>query len=741
MAREHNFLLGYGERLTRNVEPSRGGDEKRAPYEPARAKQRASAQLADVTRELFAIPASACPGDEEVVASLTMHPRYVSKSDFPDSLLRSVGLRSLGTKAVKITPEAWGIENPPEGSVSTEQIFVAGPKAAFRRWQRSLPAWAAETGEARDLQHIETIGAPAAAQKLRGIPIDRASAVLEVVLHNGGDHLAIVEQFARYARRIGAEPIMDRVRHVRGLSFVPVQIDPSHAEQLATFSFVRVTRGMPRLRPFRPDVTRADIRRPLIAMPVQGPVSDQLRVAVLDGGIPAELDLAKWVRLIEPEGIGAPQANYELHGAAVTSALLFGALDPGRPADRPLCNVDHIRVLDEKTGAGGDLDVLDVLDRVLYVVDHGDYEFYNLSIGPEIALDDDDVTLWTSELDQRLAGGRVFFTVAAGNDGEKDAESGLNRVQPPGDAVNVLTVGAAGSDGVDWERAPYSCTGPGRNPGVVKPDGLAFGGRDGEEFLCFMTSPRFADGVKGTSFAAPFALRSAVATSVHLGPVMTPLAIRALMIHRAEGGDRPKSQVGWGRFQQDTLRLLTCDDDEALVVFQSELPKGYFLRAPVPLPRQALSGFVTISATIVIAPEVDPENADAYTRGGLEISFRPDSRNLREYEDGRTSKHAKPIPFFSPVNMYGRGEYDLREDGKWEPCRKAKRRFQAATLFDPVFDIYHHSRTGPSDSPVPYALIIGIEAPTVHDLYNDVVRTHSHILVPLRPQVQIPIRT
>jgi hypothetical protein len=211
------------------------------------------------------------------------------------------------------------------------------------------------------------------------------------------------------------------------------------------------------------------------------------------------------------------------------------------------------------------------------------------------------------------------------------------------------------------------------------------------------------------------------------------------MIHRASDGKHPRRQVGWGRFEGDTPRLLTCDDDEALVVFQDELPKGYYLRAPVPIPKTVMRGMVAITATLLIAPQVDPQNADSYTRGGLEIAFRPDSRVHRKYGDGKTSRHASTKPFFSARNMYGRGEYLLREEGKWEPCRKGSQRFRASSLHNPVFDIYHHAREEQDDTPVPYALVVSLRAPKVVDLYNQVVRSYTHILTQLRPQLQIQV--
>lgn len=65
------------------------------------------------------------------------------------------------------------------------------------------------------------------------------------------------------------------------------------------------------------------------------------------------------------------------------------------------------------------------------------------------------------------------MTVAVGNDGAHGQNRG--RIQPPADAVNAFAVGASGGSHEKAGRASYSCLGPGRSPGVVKPDAIAFG--------------------------------------------------------------------------------------------------------------------------------------------------------------------------------------------------------------------------------------------------------------------------
>lgn len=744
MAREKNFLLGRGELLSEKVTVKKASGPKNPPYSFPEAQRRIVAKLGAVNRELRALPKDACPHDE-AVAVLTMHPRYLSKSDFPSELLSAAGLRPVGSRPRTVSPEQWGIEKPPTAAL-TDDIFVAGERRAFAAFEQLVPRWTATTAGAAQLAQVEDLAPYSVERKIRGIPAEAKELLLEVVLHTDGEP-ELVEAFAAYAGKLNAQALLDRVRNVRGLAFVPVRSSASSLNKLAAFSFVRVLRGMPTLRPFRPGIIRSAAGFP-VALPPGGPIAPGTRAAIFDGGIPAAVDLAPWVKVIEPKGIGRPVPGFQEHGLAVTTAFLFGPLLNGVPPSIPYCSADHVRVLDERTGHDDEqMLYLDVLDRIVDYLDANldAYQYVNISLGPRLAIEDDDITAWTARLDECFSRADLLATVAAGNDGELDEAAGLNRIQPPADGVNVLAVGACDTAGAPWQRAAYSCIGPGRSPGIVKPDGVAFGGSEAEPFMV-LASRTQARPEAGTSFAAPFTLRTGAGVGVQLGNAISPLATRALLIHRADDGDHPLPHVGWGRFHDDAVSLLACEDDEALVLYQGDLPVGQHLRARLPMPSGKIAGFVTVSATLLISPQVDAKNVGAYTRAGFEVAFRPNSAKVK-VTNGKASPHAQTKPFFSATNLYGAAEYVLREDGgKWEPCRRHTARFKAAGLKDPCFDIYYHHRDGAAAAlwkpkPIRYALVVGLKAPSVPDFYNRVVRTYATVLVPLRPRVNIQIRT
>jgi hypothetical protein len=745
MPNNTNFLLGNGERLTSPVTVKKRGGDKNSPYSLEDAKLRITKRL-DIAQNAFrSLPDQACPNDE-VVAVLTMHPRYTAKSEFPSDLLKQVNLVAIGSRAKRVKPENWGIKKVPEtGTSITEEIFVKGTRESFNEWLATPYDWDNKNAIAQ-ITHIEELLAFEAKDKLKGIPQNRDEASFEIVIHSGKNNKNYLDQFYSYARSLDCNPLIEKICILDNITFMPVVAPISQIENLAKFSLVRVVRGMPVLRPFRPDIMKAVSRYFQISLPDADAIDPSTRVVIFDGGLPSNHGLERWVTYIEPPNIGPPIQGGQSHGLGVTSALLFGPIEEGKQLPIPPCRVDHVRVLDVNHDPI-DTDYFDVLERVTSHIDaNPDYEFISLSIGPDFAIDDDDISAWTAEMDIRGIEGKRLITAAAGNNGERDAGARLNRVQPPADGVNILSVGAANSPNFMWNRAEYSGIGPGRCPGIVKPDGVSFGGTTTDPFYVLSTTKGYVDAQVGTSFAAPYANRSGITIRTQLGPIVTPQMIRTLMIHKAELDYKEPHQVGWGRFQSDPEKLITCEDWESTVLYEGELEPGQHLRVPIPWPNAVTHGALSITATVVISPDIDIAHANAYTQGGLEITFRPNRDKKTKLKDGSYSTHAKTIPFFTPKNILGsHGVYIDAETTKWECSQKAKLNLIAATLLEPVFDIYCHQRQGlgyhKSPKPLKYSLAISVSAPKIPDLYNQVVRQYANVLRPIVPINRIQIQS
>jgi len=751
MPEAKNYLLGHGERLTEPLEHTGRPIKKAAPYTLAEARERLAPRVIETVREMAELPAGACPHDESI-AVVTIHPSYLAKTFFPTELLRSLELEPVGSRPRQVRPEK-GAKQPTKEQREraivptslTEDVFVLGSRRAFRRWAHTAPEWSDEGEAAEELIRIEDVRFVPPAERIRPMRSQNPHPLLEVVLHRSDEY--VIEGFEQYLRALGVRLDPDRRISVRGLCFLPVRVPVELHEEMAKFSFLRVAREMPQLRELRPVAWSGVIRSasPLkIDIPETKPLNSELRVAVFDGGMPGGILPSSLVRRKKTKNLGSAVRESQAHGLGVTSALLYGSLPPGEPLPAPFTTIDHYRVIDENTIRDPQGNYFEILTRIMDVLRQNGFDFVNLSLGPDLPIEDDEVHVWTASLDDHFSAGSSLVTVAAGNTGNYDWDSGNARIQSPADGVNILGVGASDGLGSNWKRAPYSSVGPGRSPGVVKPDILAFGGSPTQPFwVPDADRPGYAVAIQGTSFASPAALRTAIGIRTYLGPVITPIALKALLIHHSEDGDHAQREVGWGRIPSDIEQLITCPDGSAHVLYQGLLEPGKYLRARIPLPGDGLAGNVTITATFCYATEVDPQDPLNYTRAGLEIAFRPDKSRFGESEYGQ-SKEPKTKTFFSS-RVYAPEEELRRDAHKWEPCMKASKSFRASSLNGPAFDIHYNARLGGrkyvNAKSIPYALVVTIAAKHMKNLYNQIATRYRTLLEPLRPVLQIPIRT
>lgn len=736
-----NFLLGKGERLTQTVVVRSGGGPKATPYTFAQARSRLAPMLADTVKQIRSLPDDACP-QGQAVAAVVLNPEFIAKSYFPTELFRQTGLTPVGSKPRRITPAQRSKGRPPEEALTTE-LFVMGSKEDFAKWQASLGRVVEGTQVAKDLMTLEAIEAQSVDDKIKGTLPKRGKTVFEVVLHTEGlqGEQAMLPAFRRYLAGLGVEAGLDHRFYAGGLCFVEVEAPAALAEPIAQFSIVRAVRQMPELRVLQPAIRTSAIPSASITLPPDSAVDPSIAAAIFDGGLPKSHLLGKWAQAREIAGTGAPVDEFLAHGTGVTSAFLFGAIDPSQPLPQPYANVDHYRVLDGDPGQKLH-ELYEVLGRIKTVLDRKHYDFVNLSIGPSLTIEDDDIHAWTAVLDERFARADTLAAVAVGNNGEGDEELSLNRVQVPSDCVNALAVGAADSPGEKWARAPYSSVGPGRSPGLMKPDLVEFGGSLQRPFLVIGgNSKPGLEATGGTSFAAPSTLRLGAGIKAHFGDSIGLLAVRALLVHSTEDSEHPYREVGWGRVARTLEDIVVCDDDTIRVIYQGEISPTKYIRAPIPLSDGGIAGNAEIMATLAYKCLTDPHHPGNYTRAGLEVTFRP--------HDGKFKKddqlHPDSKGFFSNIRSGG-DEEELRRDAwKWENCLHATRTFRGSSLRNPCFDIHYNSRLeGRNFTPtekLPYALVVTVRAKGIADFYNQVLRKYATQLEPLRPVVEIPIRT
>ena len=749
------YLIGQGEKMSEEIaRPPRGMGDKAHPYVFSEARRRLAPRWREATEALRALSPLARPEGNGAI-EVTLHPSYLAKSYYPGNLLRELDLFHLGSRAVHIIPEkvvsSRAIER--DQAQPAPVLYLGGKVEHLAQFSASVAEWAPSDERVQDdFRKIESVSLPGRSRlkPLSNRFAGRDEVPMEVVLHSPeglSNRSFVVAAFEEYMRSLDVWCDSERARHAGGLAFLPIRAPRERLDEVLEFTFLRALREAPRIVPFDPVMRSVGSAFP-VALPNEDAATVDLSVAIFDGGLPPCHGLDRWVTLHDAPGVGAPTDDGQRHGLAVTSAFLFGPLSQGQPATTPYANVDHWRVY----GAGDehDFEAFAMLDRIEDVLTSRRYDFINISLGPDYAIDDDDVSPWTARLDQLLAGGETVATIACGNNGEADRVSGLHRVQPPSDGVNVLAVGASDGYGTGWQRASYSACGPGRSPGYVKPDFISFGGSHGQPFLALSeVAPPHAGGTMGTSFSAPVAMRSGTGIRAQFTEGLWAPAVKALLVHHAAGDLANRTETGWGLLSHGLGDLVLCDDYEAHIVYQRQMPTTGAVRLYLPIPPD-LTGNVEIKATFSFYCDVDPEDAINYTRGGLEIQFRPDTTRLPPayIKDGKVITPTVPASesFFSAKNFYAT-EYMQRDDAqKWETTLTRAKTKRVTSLAQPAFDVSYiareHGHGGARASNMKFALVLTLRNRSARDLYDRVIVSSGNRLQPMRARtgVQVPVR-
>lgn len=201
-----------------------------------------------------------------------------------------------------------------------------------------------------------------------------------------------------------------------------------------------------------------------------------------------------------------------------------------------------------------------------------------------------------------------------------------------------------------------------------------------------------------------------------------------------------------GRVSHNISDLVTCKDGEAHIIYQMKMPESGAVRLHLPVP-DGLSGDLEIKATFCFFCDVDPEDAINYTRGGLEIQFRPHEKKFDFSEKDGTviqRKKQKTQSFYQSKDFYS-PEYLLRKDAhKWETVLSKKITKRATSLYNPVFDVTYINRIhGHTDSKRPkikFSLVVTLKNKE-RDLYNKVLLSSQNRLEPLKPRADLRLTT
>ncbi len=757
-------LFVDGERLRITVEqpPSSGGSH----YEPqtaAEARELLMPLVSSAAAQAKQLPAEL--RGERLYIEAQLLPNYLAPSHFPAALLAEVGAITVGSRAA---PDVYRTARREQEAV-TRRLILALDDSGLDRFQRLIESPGRNRSEQsafNEIRKLNDIALRSPDQVVVRLPLDEdADITWEAVLHpmstSGGDPVPIddetVEKWFRLVEQFGGMGHRLYVRQVGGLTFAPVVLRSSAALNVAQFNPLRVLRPMPAIRP-TPTISLRQLNK--VLPPIShDPIGRDLTVAVFDGGVDNQSATSPVFPIADTDlTTEAPLAMALFHGTAVAGAILYGMVTPGMQLPSPPLPLDSYRVFPLPSIPG--LDEYWLLDEIKRVVSEGDYRIVNLSLGPDVAVEDSgEPNRWTSELDHLASELDVLFVIAAGNGGENDRATGLHRVQVPGDMVNGLAVGACDTPPPDssWTRTRYSSMGPGRHGNRIQPSGVQFGGHAQRPFPLLTGTGSVEECQEGgTSFATPL-VTHALADLAHRLPRPTASVLRAFAVHFAEKPRRGHAfeEIGHGRFPLSFEQYLNCVADEAHILFEDEIDRGQRLGYRIPLPGEII-GPIELDLTLVYVSPVEASQPTEYTRVSLDLSLRPNqyvhafnplagSGLRRQTLDYRTEEAIALIqsgwvmsqePITKSLGTGPRSpEIDLRNSGKWETVRRHRIRINKGEFNNPRIEVTHIARRNGrltyESEPVRFALLV-----TVHDksgsgeLY-DLVKSQYPSLRPL----------
>jgi hypothetical protein len=765
-------ILANGEKYVREEIKKSAGRPPEMPRPYPQARDRVRSHVKNALEKIASLPNNKRFKDEAVLC-LRLHPDMMAKTYDPRGIfayigdLENVGSRNYKTGSCEVA-QTKRIKKQLEKSileVTGRMVFVRSTQIGFRRLIRALDESEQKLPNAfrEDIQRIEKFDLLDANEQLLGFGSDWKEGRVEMVFHptiyTDDEQKNFLKELFR-----GTETNWNKVRiatYPFGPTFVSCRLNRNTLAAIACTNPLRtvhplVFNGVESLR------SSPTFRSP--AAP-NSQTRSTIKIGMFDGGIDPAHPLLKG-HVEQDDGLSTKNpasADHLAHGTAVAGAILFGPLngyDVNTPLPQPKVSVVSIRALPTSDPSDIDLyEAIEVIERA--VPSRPDIKVFNISFGPRGPILDDEISRFTYALDSLATANKVTFCVAVGNDGE--AGPGLDRIQAPSDIVNGLGVGAHTTRNGRTVHAPYSCKGPGRECGKIKPDLVAFGGCDQQPIQLISHTPGLKLLNRGTSFASPIvaSLSGQAVASYDRG---TALLSRALLIHTAQHPEgKPDHLFGHGLVQPSLDDIFRCQDQEVTILFQGDILPRKMVRLPILLPLGLnLQGNVNITWTIAVLPLVSPNHPSDYTLGCIEDTFYPNtqvfnftttdnngkikSKRLHLNDDADKVLELRSLgwnkssfPATQSGNRYPTEQERRSLDYKWETIVRHNISKRAASLHDP-FLILHAIPRNEASARMDYAAIVTISAPKYSgDLYNDVLRRFT-ALQPIRIRSQEELR-
>lgn len=766
-----NPILGRGEVISEEVRRSRGGGGDNSIRTFEEAQQRLLPQLSSVMEDYTKKPRS-FKLQGSAFFSINIDSKFLAKSYFPGGVLVNRELGIAGTRYWDQTErDGFELGEPVKGRC----VFVKANISSIEKFTNDLKRAHFNKTEQQQLTRIDNIFLEPDSKL--NLPTNFINGAAELIFHpmSEGEWAECKTKLIEigFADDSTLLTELELQFYDEDIRFVPVTAPRRLLETLNGFNPLRFARALSRIRP--PQITQFD-RKDIAGALGKARAKNELlnfEIGVFDGGVDPRAGLSRWV-VAEDLTPMPPTLEWVEHGTAVCSAAVFGPLNPQNVLNAlPKAKVHSFRIYPEEPANGvNDFDLYRIIPKITSAVENPknqNIKVFVLSSGPEYPIDDDEVNPLTAMIDKLCHEQDVLFAIAAGNDG--DLEPPYDRIQPPADTVNGISVGAYSrtSTGL-YEKTIYSCNGPGRPGSQVKPDILGFGGAQDDPFYVRVpSSPQniAIGGVCGTSFAAPVVGQNAALLlhGVDNEAVLRPQTAKALLIHDAAMNGALCDSSSWGISDDSAENMLSCYDYESTIVFNGDITFKTGVMLPIPFPEvHSLSGQMDIFWTIVYSSAVVPSSPDEYTLAGTEVYFIP-HRHKHDFIKkegkkivGRQTVDIRDTALVHSLQQDGwicsqnnkskpyKREIELRNEGKWDTVFRGNKCSNASSLVDPYIHVHalargdwSHMGLNMGPGRLSYAAVITTRAVSKKiDLYNQ-VRTRWPQLIPVRIRERVSV--
>lgn len=299
------------------------------------------------------------------------------------------------------------------------------------------------------------------------------------------------------------------------------------------------------------------------------------------------------------------------HGTAVTSIIVDGpTFNPNLEDGCGRFKVRHFGVA--TAGKFSSFTILKLIKNI--VAENTDIKVWNLSLGSDMEINANFISVEAAELDKIQSEYDVIFIVAGTN--KPITKSNGYRIGAPADSLNSLVVNSVDFGG---NSASYTRVGP-----VLsffhKPDVSYYGG-DGPDKI-MVCEPLGAGYVTGTSYAAPWITRK-VAYLIHMVGLSREVA-KALIIDSAAGWDRKDDDsfsIGYGIVPKNINEILFSADDEIRFIMTGSIDEYETFTYNIPVPQEMNSHPYFAKATLAYFPSSDRNQGVDYTSTEMDIHF------------------------------------------------------------------------------------------------------------------------